>query len=179
MLLLLAPVGAVAHAQTIAPQPFPRAGQEAAAPTAPASAGQAAQAPSRASVPAAPEQPPTEATLGLPFYPTLQFIASYDAGRGQRYYLFGTTASFAEVVAYYKSVLKQKGSLVFEEPATHMFEIGKFKEDAVAFPPGITVKDYTWGGMQGYPNPKPGAEPATYATVVQMVPMPTGTGGER
>ena len=37
--------------------------------------------------------------LGVPIYPGAQFIASYDAGRGQRYYLFGTNASFAEIVA--------------------------------------------------------------------------------
>ena len=29
---------------------------------------------------------PTEAMLGVPIYPGAQFIASYDAGRGQRYY---------------------------------------------------------------------------------------------
>ena len=47
---------------------------------------------------------PTEATLGFPIYPTAQFIASYDAGRGQRYYIFGATAPFAELVAYYRTV---------------------------------------------------------------------------
>ena len=40
--------------------------------------------------------------LGVAIYPTAQFLASYDAGRGQRYYLFGTTASFAELVGYYR-----------------------------------------------------------------------------
>jgi hypothetical protein len=101
----------------------------------------------------------------------MRFITSYDAGLGQRFYLFGTTASFADVVAYYKSVLKEKGELVFEEPATHMFEIGRFREDTMAFPPSVTVKDYTWGGLQGYPNPKPGAVPERYPTVVQIVPV--------
>ena len=44
-----------------------------------------------ASAPAArpPEQTPTEQQLGLPVYPGAQFIRSYDAGSGQRYYLFG------------------------------------------------------------------------------------------
>ena len=32
---------------------------------------------------------PTEATLGVPIYPGAQFITSYDAGRGQRFYIFG------------------------------------------------------------------------------------------
>jgi len=110
--------------------------------------------------------------LGVPFYPSMQFIESFDAGLGQRYYLFGATASFADVVAYYKSVLKQRGDLVFEEPATHQFDIGRFNEQTMAFPPSVTVKDYTWGGMPGYPNPKAGAEPARFRTVIQIVPIP-------
>ena len=75
-------------------------------------------------------------------------------------------------MSYYKSVLKQKGDLVFDEPATHMFEFGRFKEETMGFPASITVKDYTWGGMRGYLNPKPGGEPARFATVVQIVPLP-------
>jgi hypothetical protein len=117
-------------------------------------------------------QPPSEATLGVPFYPAMAFIESYDAGSGQRFFLFGTSASFADVVAYYRSALKQRGELVFEEPATHMFEIGRFREETMTFPPSVTVKDYTWGGMQGYPNPRPGAEPVRFQTVVQVVPIP-------
>jgi hypothetical protein len=155
------------------PQPYPRPGQQQ-APKPPA----ADQAPpvtgQRPSAPQAGETP-GEATLGLPIYPSAQFIASYDAGRGQRYYLFGTTASFADVVSYYKSVLKQKGDLVFEEPATHVFEVGRFREDTMAFPPSVTVKDYTWGGMRGYANPKAGGEPARFPTVVQVVPIPAAT----
>lgn len=128
--------------------------------------------PSQAPAQPAPAPPPSEATLGVVFYPTMEFMESYDAGNGQRFFLFGTSASFADVVAYYKSALKQRGELVFEEPATHMFEIGRFREETMAFPPSVTVKDYTWGGMQGYPNPKPGAEPARFRTVVQIVPIP-------
>jgi hypothetical protein len=114
----------------------------------------------------------------VPIFPSAQYLSSYDAGRGQRFYLFGTAASFADVVAYYKSVLKQKGDLVFEEPATHVFEIGRFREESMGFPPSVTVKDYTWGGMQGYANPKPGAEPAQFPTVVQIVPIPAGPGND-
>ena len=45
-----------------------------------------------------PEAPPTEAMLGVPIFPGAQFIASYDAGRGQRYYIFGSAASFVDLV---------------------------------------------------------------------------------
>ena len=70
-------------------------------------------------------------------------------------------------------MLKQKGDLVFDEPPVHMFEVGRFREDTMVFPPGVTVKDYTWGGLQGYLNPKPGAQPSRLPTIIQIVPIPT------
>ena len=139
----------------------------------------AAQPPAQAQTqakpkPAAPE--PTPESLGVPgFQPAMQFLESYDAGGGQRFYLFGANATFAEVVSFYQAQLKVKGELVFDQPATHMFDIGRFREETMAFPPSVTVKDFTWGGMRGYPNPKPNAEPASFKTVVQIVPMPAGT----
>ena len=108
----------------------------------------------------------------MPIYPGAQFIASYDAGRGQRYYLFGVMASFAQIVGYYRTLLKDRGDLVFEEPPVHMFDIGRFREETMAFPPSVTVKDYTWGGSQGYLNPRRGEEPARFKTIIQIVPAP-------
>jgi hypothetical protein len=151
------------------PQPFPRPAQ---GPT-PAPAPQQPAMPATRPAPADSTEP-TEATLGLPIYPTAQFIASYDAGRGQRYYIFGTTASFAEMVTYYRTFLKERGSFVFEEPPTHMFEVGRFRDDTMAFPPGITIKDYTFGGSQGYPNPRRPAKPERFATIIMIVPAPAG-----
>ncbi len=160
------------------PRPFPTpgsAGTPAAPPRPPAPPPASPQpsTPVRSSAAAAVESgAPTEATLGLPIYPQGKFLASYDAGRGQRYYLFGSTASFESVVAWYRSTLKDKGDLVFDEPPTHMFEVGKFREETMAFPPGVTVKDYTWGGSQGYLNPNRGADPARFPTIIQVVPSP-------
>jgi len=105
-------------------------------------------------------------------YPGAQFIASYDAGRGQRYYIFGATAPFNDLVTYYRTQLKEKGNLVFDEPPTHMFEIGKFNNDTMAFPPGVTIKDWTWGGSKGYVNPRAGAQPARFPSVIMIVPAP-------
>ena len=105
----------------------------------------------------------------MPIYPSAQFIATYDAGRGQRYHLFGTNTPFAQIVEYYKSALKQRGELVFDEPPVHMFEVGRFREETMAFPPGVTVKDYAWAGSMGYLNPKRGAEPARFKTIIQIV----------
>jgi len=117
---------------------------------------------------------PSEATLGFPIYPGAQFIASYDAGRAQRYYMFGTTASFADLVTYYRTQLKEKGNLLFQDPQTYSFEIGKFNDETMAFPPGVTIKDFTAGGAPGYPNPKLGAQPARFASLIQIVPAPPG-----
>jgi predicted amidohydrolase len=108
----------------------------------------------------------------MPIYPASEFIASYDAGRGQRYYIFGTNASYAEAVNYYRTVLKQRGEVVYEEPPVHMFDVGRFREETMAFPPGVTVKDYTWAGSAGYLNPRFGAQPARFKTIIQIVPAP-------
>ena len=55
-----------------------------------------------------------------------------------------------------------------------MFEVGRFREETMAFPPGVTVKDYALGRVAGYLNPKRGAEPARFQTIIQIVPAPAG-----
>ncbi len=169
VLLMVAP----AAAQT--PQPFPRPGAQPG--PAPPAAPRPAAPPAATAPPTARVDPatPSEATLGFPIYPGAQFIASYDAGRAQRYYLFGTAAGFNDLVTYYRTVLKEKGTLVFQEPPTHMFEIGKFNDETMAFPPGVTIKDWTWVGSPGYPNPKAGAQPAHFASVIMIVPAQPGS----
>ena len=155
------------------PQPFPRPGEKPPAPAQQPVALPPAQVPTAP----APQGAPTEASLGVPIYPGSDFLASYDAGRGQRYYLFGTNTSFAEIVNYYRTVLKQKGELIYEEPAIHQFDIGKFREETMAFPPTVTIKDYTWGGSAGYLNPKRGRQPDRYKTIIQIVPAPPMSAG--
>lgn len=172
-LVLVLSAGGSALAQT--PLPFPKPGD----PQKPAQQPPPTGDPRNAPLQRAGTQPqdvaiPSEASLGLPLYPTATFITSYDAGRGQRYYLFGTNASFTEIVAYYRSILKQRGDLVYEEPPVHMFEVGRFREETMAFPPGITVKDYTWGGSEGYLVPTAGAQGVRYKTIIQVVPPPAG-----
>jgi hypothetical protein len=160
---LLALLVAAALAQPV-PQPFPRTGPPAPAP--------ATAEPPPAADPATPVDPgPDEATLGAPVYPGAQFIASYDAGRGQRFYLYGTAASFVTTVGYYRNVLKNRGELVFEAPATHQFDIGRFREQTMAFPPSVTIKDFESAVSKGYPTPRPGVAPAQFRTVIQIVPV--------
>ena len=163
--------GGVALEAQAVPQPFPRpaSGAERSRPVEAQPAGTRPAAPA----PVAPPQGvPSEATLGVPVYPGAQFIASYNAGLGQRYYLFGSTASFADLVTYYRNALKTRGELVFDEPATHMFDVGRFREESMAFPPSVTIKDYMWGGTGGYPNPNPAAQPKRFPTIIQIVPAP-------
>jgi hypothetical protein len=144
----------------------------------PATAQQAAPAPrpaAAASAPRAAEAPPSDIALGVAVYPSAVFLGSFDAGQGQRYYLYGSTTSFADLVTYYRGVLKDRGELVFDAPAVHMFDIGRFREESMAFPPSVTVKDYTWGGRGGYLNPLRGAQPARFPTIIQIVPATAAT----
>jgi hypothetical protein len=171
--VLCACLGVLDASQTPQPFPQPASPTRPAQPTRPAPAAPAAPtkpAPA-AGVAARPEAAPTEATLGVPIYPGAQFIASYDAGRGQRYYIFGSAGSFVELVTYYRTILKQKGELVYEVPATHEFDVGKYREETMAFPPGVTIKDFQSDVSQGYPNPKPGGQPARFPTIIQIVPV--------
>lgn len=137
---------------------------------APAASAPAAQQDVAAAGQVAPESSPTEATLGFPIYPNARFLRSYDAGRGQRYFLFGTDSTFQDMVNYYSLLLDERGDLVFDEPATHVFEVGRFREETMAFPPGVTVKDYTWNGSEGYLHVGGEAGPQRYRTIIQIVP---------
>src|SRR5262245_23981709 len=104
LLTLLVIAGGHARAGQV-PQPFP--GRPAPVKPGPAPGGAAPQPASPAPPPAAPAAPatetaPSEVMLGVPIYPAAQFITSYDAGRGQRYYLFGSDAAFQLLVKYYQ-----------------------------------------------------------------------------
>jgi hypothetical protein len=168
-------LGALPLAQQ-APRPFPQPGQR---PAPPPPTQTAKPAPSQKPPPVQTKSDvPTEATLGVPIYPTAQFITSYDAGRGQRFYLFGVSLPFAEMVAYYRTALKTRGDVLFDTPPTHQFEIGRFRDETMAFPPSVTIKDYTFGGSAGYPNPTVGAQPQRFPTVIQIVPVPAGGSGQ-
>lgn len=173
MVVLLVLAAALMAQQPVpVPQPFPRPG--AAQPGRPPTPASIAPTPTPA--PADTGAPPSEAVLGAPIYPGAQFLASYDAGRGQRFYIFGSAASFVDLVTYYRTTLKQRGDLVFDAPATHQFEIGRFREETMAFPPSVTIKEYKSEVSDGYPNPKPGGQPARFPTIIQIVP-PLATAG--
>ena len=88
----------------------------------------------------------------------------------------GTTCSelrrrLSRLVTYYRTMLKQRGDLVYDVPATHQFDVGRFDDDTMAFPPGVTIKDFQSDLSQGFPNPKPGGQPARFPTIIQIVPV--------
>ena len=85
---------------------------------------------------------------------------------------YGANTDFAQVVAYYRTALKQRGELVFEIPQIHMFEVGRFREETMVFPPGVTVKDYS---PEGYMSSK-AKTPVRFQTIIQIVP---GAAGDR
>ena len=155
------------------PQPFPRPGAPPNEPAPSASPERETPQPPPAQTTSvvAPEAP-SEATLGVQAYPGAQFLASYDAGRGQRFYLFGTNSSFEDMVTYYRTILRDGGDRVFDAPGTHTFGVARFREETMAFPPGVTIKDYTWNGSEGFLNPRPDSGPGRFKTVIQIVPPP-------
>ena len=102
-------------------------------------------------------------------YPGAEYLDSFDAGRGQRYYLFGTNAPFADILLFYKNQLKSSGRELFKTPAMQQFDLGKFDENTMAFPPSVVVKDYTWENSAGYLYVS-GTSEKRYRTIIQIVP---------
>lgn len=117
---------------------------------------------------------PTEATLGAPVYPSAQYITSYDAGRGQRFHLFGANVGFADMVRYYSVVLRERGRRVYDAPPIHQFETARFRDREMDYRPSVTIKDYTWNGAAGYINTTPGGDPAAFPTIIQITTLPEG-----
>lgn len=102
-------------------------------------------------------------------YPGAESLDSFDAGRGQRFYLFGTNAPFADILLFYKNLLKTGGRELFKTPAMQQFDLGKFEEDTMAFPPSVVVKDYTWENSAGYLFVS-GTTEKRFRTIIQIVP---------
>jgi hypothetical protein len=168
--MLVVALLAAALAQQPVPKPFPGAPAPP-RPTQPAPQEPAKPAAPPTTPPARSAPAPPEVNLGVALYPGSQYLGAFDAGRGQKFHIFGTSASFVAIVAFYRELLKERGDLIFDAPATHVFEIGRFREETMAFPPSVTVKDYQSEVSQGYPNPKPGGSPARFPTIIQIVPV--------
>jgi hypothetical protein len=166
------------------PRPFPQPNQPPTSPPAtrvpdstPAPAPPRASQPTTAPAAVATTPPtvsrPTDRDLGVTVYPAAEFIDSYDAGHGQRYYLFGTNAPYADIVAYFRTTLRDSGHELFKAPAMQVFDLGKYRDDTMAYPPSVVVKDYTWA-LDGQRSDGylviDGTKEKRYKTVIQIVP---------
>ena len=112
-------------------------------------------------------------------YPTAEFIDGFDAGSGQRYYIYGTDMPFEDIVAYYRNVLKNGGRELFREPPTRQFDLGRYQEETMAYPETFAQrngqrimwnKDYSWNGGSGYLAVS-GTTEKRYRTIIQIVPV--------
>ena len=157
--------GVLAAATTLtaqqAPRPFPGA------PARPAGQTPASQ-PAADITQAAPAVDPT---VGVPLYPGAVLIGKFEANPAQPFYLYGTTSAYANVVEYYRQVLKDRGRQLFGGPM-HQFDLGRFRRETMALQPALTVKDYTWNGREGYVHVD-GNEVTKFPTVIQVVPVTT------
>jgi hypothetical protein len=118
-----------------------------------------------------PAAPTSESPITAPLYPTAQFLEVIDAGKGQQFHLYGTDAAFAEIVNYYKTTLKNGGRVLFQAPQMHQFDLGRYQEETMAYPPSVVIKDYTWNGSEGYLHVSGGTS-KRYKTIIQIVPAP-------
>ena len=174
------PVAAEAQRRPLTPRPFPAPGEpEAVAPnegdgtSATLATGQPPlNGASQSAAALFDREAPTEADLGVAIFPSAQFITSYDAGRGQRFHLFGSIAPFTDLVDYYSVVLDDRGRRVYDQPAIHQFETARFRDREMDYRPSVTIKDYNWNGSPGYPNTTPGTEPPAFPTIIQITTLP-------
>lgn len=137
----------------------PTAPPVAAAPTAKPTAPAAAAAPA-----AGPNLP------GVPIYPAAEYLDTIDAGSGQSYVLYGTTAPYAEIVAYYRTALKNGGREIYRTPGIYQFDLGRFDDARMAYPPSVVVKDYADGTPAGFLFVS-GTTEKRFRTVIQIVPV--------
>lgn len=154
------------------PQPFPGAGGQQSAPAKPPASPSTPQtAPQEPAPTPPPAGTPTVQDLnGTPVYPGAEYVDSFDAGRGQRYYLYGTNTPYADIVSYYRNVLKNSANReLFRAPAMHQFDLGRYQEEAMAYPPSVVVKDYAWNESPGYLFVT-GTTEKRFKTIIQIVP---------
>jgi hypothetical protein len=154
------------------PRPFPGATPPATPPSKPAEPSGTPATPTKMPQPPAPAQADPDLG-GTPIYPGADYLGAFDAGRSQRYHLYGTNAPYAEIVIYYKNALKRGGSEISRTPAIQQFELGRFDDETMAFPPSVVVKDYTWNNSPGYLHVV-GTTEKRYRTIIQIVPPGPG-----
>ena len=160
------------------PKPFPQPNSPPVS-TTPAKPGEATPgttpppaAPNTATVakPAA-QGRPTESDLGVRVFDGADYLDVVELGKGQRAFLFGTNAPFADVVAFYKRE-RGGGRELFRTPPMQQFDFDvKFRDETMMVQPAVVVKDYAWNMGGGYVS-LDGTQERHYKTIVQIVPAP-------
>ena len=158
VLVALIGAGATAFAQATPPRPRPFPG------TAPPSTSdtQRTQPPARTG--------DVDPNTGVPLYPGAQLLQTFNAAPNQPFYVYGTSAAYATVVEFYRTTLKERGRQLFDGPM-HQFDLGRFRRETMTLQPGVTVKDFTWNGREGYLHVT-GRQTVKYPTIIQVVPAP-------
>lgn len=157
---------ALAQATTPVPKPSPFPGTGGTPPP----AGAKPAAPRTTPVVAAQDGSALDPRLtGVPIYPGSQLLSSFDAGRGQSVFLFGTDMPYSDVVAYYKNQLRSSGSEIFRAPLLHQFDLATFRAETMSYRPSVVVKDYTGAETKGYLHVS-GTTEKRFQTVIQVVP---------
>ena len=143
------------------PRPFPGA--------APPPAAQPAT-PSDTAPQAASVQGKVDPETGVPLYPDAVLIGKFEASPSQPFYLYGSQSAYANVVEFYRGVLKDRGRELFDGPM-HQFDLGRYRRETMMLQPALTVKDYLWNGREGYVHVD-GLATSKFPTVIQIVPAP-------
>ncbi len=141
------------------PKPFPGSTTPT---TTPGKPGEAAPPPERPA-------PTTQVLAGAPIFPAADFLDSFDAGKGQKYFLYGTNAPYLDIINFYRQQLGGGGRELFRAPPMQQFDLGRFDEQTMAYPPSVVVKDYGWNGSAGYLFVA-GTTEKRYKTIIQIVP---------
>jgi len=123
---------------------------------------------------AAAKTPPSPLPTTIPMYPSADYLDTFDAGQGQRYYLYGANLPYADMVTYYRNALKTSGREIYKVPGMYQFDLGKFQEDSMAYPPSVVIKDYWSENSAGYLYVTGTAE-KRYRTIIQVVPPGPGS----
>ena len=170
VVMFASPATALAQTAVPVPRPFPGA------PAPPTSSAPRPATPAQIE-PASPGQTPAPemASVGPqlpgvpPVYPTSEYLDAIDAGSGQHYYLYGVDVPFADIVAYYRTVMKNGGREIYRTPGVHQFDLGRFNDARMAYPPSVVVKDYAGGSTPGYLHVA-GTTEKRFRTIIQIVP---------
>ena len=148
------------------PKPFPGSNPPTTPPAKPDPAAPTAPAPA---VPERPAVPAPQELAGAPIFPAADFLDSYDAGRGQKFFIYGTNSPYLDIIAFYRKQLGGGGRELLRTPPMQQFDLGRFDDETMAYPPSVVVKDYTWNGSPGYLFVT-GTTEKRYRTIIQIVP---------